>query len=236
MSDFTINKKGFWESSDSSGHLYDEPLSHAIVKFLTIKNGQSVIDLGCGMADYTRALLKNGFECAAYDGNPNTVSLTGGIARVLDLSQPFELDKKYDWVLCLEVGEHIPKKFEKIFLDNVSRHAITGIILSWAIRGQGGDGHVNCRSNLYIVNQMKKRGCSYDVNSTNMLRNEATFGWFKNTLMVFRKEKNSKTLSEIIRSTFTKMKDKIFGTLTPYPRYKKCFLYFFSYKPIRGRV
>ena len=32
-----------------------------------------------------------------------------------------ELDKKFDFVLSLEF-EHIPKKYEKTFIDNIHRH------------------------------------------------------------------------------------------------------------------
>ncbi len=47
--------------------------------------------------------------------------------------QPFSrLLNKYDWIISLEVAEHIPAQFESIYIDNLVKHAKEGIILSWA--------------------------------------------------------------------------------------------------------
>jgi 2-polyprenyl-3-methyl-5-hydroxy-6-metoxy-1,4-benzoquinol methylase len=202
MTDFAINKNGFWESTDSSGHLYDKPLSDAIISFFKNEKTENIIDLGCGMGNYVKALREQGFECDGFDGNPNTVLLTNGMGKVLDFSKPFDLHKKYDWVLSLEVGEHIPEEFEGIFLNNLVCHAKNGIILSWAIPGQPGDGHVNCKTNRYIITQMKKRGWKYDERAARNLREKSTLGWFKNTIMVFVLKNNSKNLNKKIRSFF----------------------------------
>lgn len=203
MSDFLINKNGFWETTDYSGHIYDKSLSKALIGFLKKNNALNVADFGCGTGQYTKALVENGFECSGFDGNPNTVTLTDGFGKVLDLSIPFDLKKKYDWVLSLEVGEHIPEKFEGIFLNNLVCHAKNGIILSWAIPGQHGDGHVNCKTNRYIITQMKKRGWKNDKKSAIKLREQSTLGWFKNTIMVFVLKDNSKNISEKIKSFFS---------------------------------
>jgi tryptophanyl-tRNA synthetase len=45
---------------------------------------------------------------------------------------------QYDWIISLEVALHIPEKYEAVYLDNILRHAKEGIILSWAVPGQGG--------------------------------------------------------------------------------------------------
>jgi hypothetical protein len=90
-------------------------------------------------------------------------------------------------VFCLEVGEHIPVQYEQTFIDNVCRAAKNDIVLSWAIIGQGGDGHVNCRNNDYVINQMAIRGFTIDIGKSNQLRNCANLFWFKNTVMYFKK-------------------------------------------------
>lgn len=204
MADFSINKNGFWESIDSSGHLYDEPLSDAIITILNYEKAEKIVDLGCGMGSYVKALRDHGFECDGFDGNPNTATLTNGLGNVLDLSIPFDLHRKYDWVLSLEVGEHIPEELEKIFLDNIVNHARNGIILSWATPGQKGDGHVNCKTNSYIIQQMNRRGWRYDQKSAKKLRNQATFGWFTNTLMVFRKTIDKKGVFPMLQLLFNR--------------------------------
>jgi hypothetical protein len=111
----------------------------------------------------------------------------GTVAKVIDLSIPFDLGKKFDWVLCLEVGEHIPKSFEDILLKNLDRHNSKGIILSWATVGQKGYGHINEQSNEYIKNTMQGLGYHNDLKTENIFRRRSSLSWFKNTIMVFRK-------------------------------------------------
>ena len=158
-----------------------------MVTFLKLNEAQTLVDFGCGMADYVRSFLGADFSCEGYDGNPDTYQLTNGVANVLDLSNSFDLGKKFDWVICLEVGEHLPKIYEKVLLQNLDRHVGKGIILSWAIQGQGGFGHFNEQNNDYIKNEMKNLGYINDIEAENFLRRNATLPWFKNTIMVFWK-------------------------------------------------
>lgn len=61
-----------------------------------------------------------------------------------------------------------------------------GIVLSWAIKGQGGYGHVNERSNEYIQNKIEEFDYSYLEDASLLLRSKSSLGWFKNTIMVFK--------------------------------------------------
>ena len=168
-------------------HKYDQGLFNPLLNFL--QDQKTIVDFGCGNADYARHLIEKGNKTVdCYDGNPNTPEMTGGLGKVLDLSKKFDLGKKYECVISLEVGEHIPPKFEQIYIDNLDRHCSQCIILSWALPGQGGAGHVNERDNSYIKNEFQKRGYKSWDKAENLFRNAATFSWFKNTMMVFIKE------------------------------------------------
>jgi len=87
--------------------------------------------------------------------------------------------------MSLEVGEHIPSEFEQTFLDNLVVNKPKMIIVSWAIPGQVGDGHVNCQPNSYIEAQMKLRGYAINNAISMQLRSRSSLWWFKNTIMVF---------------------------------------------------
>jgi tryptophanyl-tRNA synthetase len=92
----------------------------------------------------------------------------------------------FDVVLSLEVGEHIPEEFEEQFIDNICKHAKKHLVISWAIEGQGGSGHVNCKNNNYIIAQVKDRGFTYNFNDSETIRKAATnASWFGYTIMVF---------------------------------------------------
>ena len=125
------------------------------------------------------------FDINGFDGNPHTPALTQGICGVLDLTNNDLNIGTYGWVISLEVGEHIPKEFEQRYLDNITKAAKFGVILSWAVVGQDGHGHVNCQNNDYIIAEMAKRGFTYSKIESEHLRKSATLSWFKNTLMVF---------------------------------------------------
>ena len=167
-------------------HKFDEPLCQALILFL--EDQTDIVDFGCGNADYAKRLTQGGKKVDAFDGNPNTVEMTGGFAKILDLSQNFDLKTKYECVISLEVGEHIPKEKEQTYLDNLDRHSTQCIILSWALPGQGGDGHVNEQPNEYIVGEMEKRGYNHYEEASNYFRSVANLWWFKKTIMVFIKK------------------------------------------------
>ena len=183
-----INEKGFWENSTGVGHAYDGRLAYAILMLIRREGVATLVDFGCGKADYVKLFKRHGIYCEAYDGNPHTYELSGGLGSVLDLSEYIDLDEGFDCVMSLEVGEHIPAEFEQTFIGNLCRHAYRPglIIISWAVPGQDGDGHVNCQPNEYIIEQMLSRGYELDNVATAKLRKAASLWWFKNTIMVFK--------------------------------------------------
>jgi len=183
-----INERGYWTSTaETNTHMVDDVLINALL-FL-FSEVKSVIDIGCGNGGYTRAFLKSNISCIGYDGSPLTPDITEGLCGVADFSE-VQNPGSYELVLSLEVGEHIPEQYEQVFIDNVCRMSNKYVCLSWAVVGQNGVGHVNCKDNDYIIEQMARRGFWYDEASSEFLRLNSSheiFPWFKNTLMVFEK-------------------------------------------------
>ena len=91
-------------------------------------------------------------------------------------------------IISVEVAEHIPKEYEEIYVDNLIRHTEYYLITSWAVKGQGGDGHVNEQDEDYVLNLYKEKGMVYNKEVSEALRNVATLGWFKKTIFVFEKK------------------------------------------------
>ncbi len=169
-----------------SEHVTDLKLAEAIVDFLKNENAQTVVDFGCGDGDYVNYFIKNGLTAVGYDGNPVTELASGGTCFVQDLSISMDLHHQFDWVMSLETGEHLPQQYERIFIENLIRHVKKGLILSWAVKGQGGSGHFNEQNNDYIKAIFADLGWYNDIKAENQLREKATLSWFKNTVMVFR--------------------------------------------------
>lgn len=183
-----IQSNGAWANSTPIGHCNDKQLCSALIQLFEDLDIKSIVDLGCGPGFYVSRFKDSGYICDGYDGNPYTEELSGGIANVADLSKQFLLAREYDCVLSLEVGEHIPKDYEQIFIDNVCRPGSKYIILSWAVPGQKGSGHVNCQSNEYITSEFSRREYERCTQIETTLRQASSASWFKHTIMVFKKK------------------------------------------------
>lgn len=184
----SINENGFFEGKEAeSQHKFDKKLCQSLISFLKKENINEIVDFGCGMGSYVKEFIDNDIIAVGYDGNPNTPELTNNLCGILDLSKTILLENKFDWVMSLEVGEHIPKKYEDIFIENLHNNNKHGIILSWAVKGQGGHGHYNEQNNDYIKNKICNLGYINDIDNENFLRSNCSLPWFYKTIMVFKK-------------------------------------------------
>ena len=183
-----ILQSGAWQIDDNtdSEHIHDRSLANALIKFFQYEGVQSIIDLGAGMGNYTADFRNSGLFSNCYDGNPNTQKLSSGRCAIIDLSKELNL-MPHDWTLILEVGEHVPAEYEDILLHNIEKVNTKGVILSWAVEGQGGYGHINCRNNDYIKEKFASLGYINDETVEGDLREASTLWWFKESIMVFRK-------------------------------------------------
>jgi len=186
-----ISEYGYWTMNDKSQHGTDAGLAKALVKFFDKVDAISIYDFGCGDGFYTNYLYNEGFNIKGFDGNPHTPELTGGFCQVQNLAEPFEM-KPREWVMSLEVAEHIPAQYQDIFIDNIVNHCKKGVIISWAVKGQGGYGHVNCKNNDEVIDLFTKKCFVLDKTNTDRLRDAVALYptpcyWFRDTLLVFRK-------------------------------------------------
>ena len=179
---------GIWDISIAKKrHKTDYVLAAAIYTYYEVP--ERMIDLGCGLGHYCKIFNDYGWE--VIDGYEGTEGI--GPYKVwpwiyrIDLSVPVEFIP-YDFVLCLEVGEHIPQKHEQVFMDNISKATGKDLVMSWAVPGQGSaSGHVNNQPNEYVIKQMWDRGLKYQGKVTKHLRYYTTLRWFRNTLMAFKR-------------------------------------------------
>lgn len=183
--DSAIHPHGYWMMRNKR-YTFDKGLARGIVEFAREKGVKDVIDVGCGNGAYVFYLRDKGFEADGFDGNPYTSDITHGECMVCDFAEPVLLWAR-DLVLCLEVAEHIPEDKEWIFLDNILAPMSDYIIISWAVEGQGGVGHVNCRNNDYVQHVFGDWKYGLDAEWTRRLRALCSVSWFKKTLMVYER-------------------------------------------------
>jgi len=94
----------------------------------------TINDMGAGIGQYGHALLAKHPQAhyTGYDGAGNVEEFTHGFLNYFDLTLPLNLPVA-DWVLSLEVGEHIPHEHEHMMVRNLHAHNTKGILLSWAV-------------------------------------------------------------------------------------------------------
>ena len=152
--------------------------------------GKKVASFGDGPGLYKKYILEIGEVLAydAYDGAPFCEQTTENRVKFLDLSVPIYHLEQYDWIISLEVAEHIDQKYESVYVDNLVRHAKEGIILSWAKIGQLGHSHVNNKDFADVKNIMEKKGFMYDQAQSTMLKSGTSFHWLVNNMNVYIKQ------------------------------------------------
>ncbi|CAC5403058.1 unnamed protein product [Mytilus coruscus] len=188
MSKGLTNKHGGWcktASTETGGqHLTDKSL---IPHLSFLLKGKTVASFGDGPGAYKREIMKLGQVTLydAFDGAPYSEDNSDGNVNFLDLTIPQYGIPLYDWIISLEVAEHIPKEFESIYLDNIFRHAKEGIILSWAVPGQGGLQHINNQPLTYVINVMKKNGFARNESLSNKLQVSSSLSWIRSNINVY---------------------------------------------------
>ena len=176
---------------------FDKGFGTALVKYW---GNTTVYDIGAGVGQFEVFSHGSSVRTWAFDGGNNIETIEGMhtplrkdptyvVPKVcwIDASVPLTMEPKV-WVLSIEVGEHIAKAREHIFLDNLVRLATRGVVLTWAIKGQGGHQHINEQNNEYIIQEMNKRGMRFDrAQSMRFRQSVSLWNWLRNTIMVFHK-------------------------------------------------
>lgn len=118
----------------------------ALPLILELTRARSILDVGCGRAFWLKVARELGIsEVFGVDGvpiNPHDLLIPETFFQVQDLTQPMQLGRKYDLVLCLEVGEHLDPQFAPVLIGTLTAHSDT-VVFSAACPGQEGQHHVN---------------------------------------------------------------------------------------------
>jgi len=178
---------GIWTKQDAENHQVSEKLAKWIKAHLYYDELKSFCDYGCGNGYYVKELLEGGFHGIGIDGNENGIKYPLNVF-VGDLTKPLNLS--HDLSISLEVGEHLPKEAQEVFMQNVCNSAKKQLILSWAEIGQAGIGHVNCRSQDDVIQDVESRGFIWNEMLTKDARQniDDNCDWFRRTLLIFKRK------------------------------------------------
>lgn len=103
--------------------------------------------MGCGTGSWLK-VFKEGHgihDILGIDGanvKASQLLIPAGHFFEHDLRNQFDLSRKFDLVICLEVAEHLIESSASTLVESLCRHG-ENIIFSAAIPGQGGQNHLN---------------------------------------------------------------------------------------------
>ena len=179
---------GPWTSEMYSEHLpddiaFDEKMAESLI---SIYRPQKSLDLGCGLGYYVKFLRDQKIDAWGVEAEDLDESFKApGYQIKKDLSEPFDLQEKYDLVMCLEVVEHIPRDFEDIVFDNIVRHMSKYLLFSGATVGQQGTGHINERHEKHWFGHLTKRGLVLLHQQSLKIRSACTLPWYANNVSIW---------------------------------------------------
>lgn len=124
----------------------------------------SILDVGCGLGNWIQVAKKLGVpDVVGVDGDyvdRSLLKINAGEFVEKNLTEPFDLKRKFDLVICLEVAEHLPDSSASGLIESLTAHADV-ILFSAAVPGQGGQNHINEQWPKYWQNLFRKQG--YDM-------------------------------------------------------------------------
>ena len=129
-------------------------------------NPKSVVDVGCGAGGWLAVFLKHNIDdILGIDGEyikQDSLMIDKKDFMSFDLKNPLNIERKFDMAMSLEVAEHLPKAYSKLFVNSLV--GLSDVVLfSAAIPFPSGRGHVNEQYQSFWIDLFEKKGyCAID--------------------------------------------------------------------------
>ncbi|WP_417200706.1 class I SAM-dependent methyltransferase [Bizionia sp.] len=172
----------------------------------------SVLDVGCGNGSWLEtAKLLGVSDILGVDGvdfEQTSLKISKDNFRQHDFRHPLDLKKKFDFIISLEVAEHLPEASADNFIEIITNHGDL-VMFSAAIPGQGGQNHINEQWPSYWADKFKKHGyLAYDIIRPEFWNNEKLYSWYKQNIIIYAKE-------GVLSSDLFKASDSVLSLVHP---------------------
>ncbi|MEI6514805.1 MAG: methyltransferase domain-containing protein [bacterium] len=165
----------------------------------------SVLDVGCGRGVWLKAWKKQGVkEVRGLDGlyvAVESLLISPDEFQATDLTNSFDVGRRYDLVQCLEVGEHIPEQHADVLVASLVAHGDV-ILFSSATPGQGGEHHVNEKPLSFWADKFRLSGYdAFDYPRMALRGTKEIEPWYRyNTVLYANHRGQSRLAPDVIRT------------------------------------
>lgn len=155
-------------------------------------NPSSILDVGCGLGTWLKAFEDLGIkDILGVDGDwvdRELLKILPNQFAMHDLTLPFDLKRKFDLVISLEVAEHLDVSASEQFVQTLVNHGEL-ILFSAAIPGQGGQNHINEKWLSVWADIFKRHNyILIDFLRPRIWSNPAIEVWYKQNIVLLCKE------------------------------------------------
>jgi len=154
---------------------------------------KSIADVGCGSGAYAAEFNRRGLNVWAgeYAATGRWIARQQGLTpQRFDVTDPStHPNKTFDLAYSIEVAEHLPDALADRFVGFLVR--MSGLlIVTAAVPGQGGHGHINEQPAEYWISKFAAQGFTFDAEGASRLRQSLgrrnVSSCLSNNVMVFR--------------------------------------------------
>ena len=183
---------------------------------------KSILDVGCGIGTWLQAFNQFGIkDYLGVDGSyvdKNLLKISDEFFRARDLRKLWDLNRKFDLVISLEVAEHLESEYAEHFVTTLVNHSDV-IVFSAAIPGQSGQNHINEQWLSYWQEKFDKVGyILHDVIRPRIWTNEKVDIWYKQNMVIFCKQGHP--LNQKLKETSSGYIDVVHPDMFSFYRYQ----------------
>lgn len=216
--------------AETTGYVYDEQFlsyvqrisAHSAKRISQFLLGsldiESVLDVGCAQGTWLHWWNQHGVEdFLGVDGDyvvRERLEIPSDRFVSEDVSMPFDLERKFDLVQCLEVAEHIVADCAATLVDNLTKHSDL-VLFSAAPPGQGGEYHVNEQPYDYWRAIFKERGyVALDAVRPELSGDANVAVWYRHNVVLYVHEQRLATMPQEFRDTLVP-DDEMIADISP---------------------
>jgi hypothetical protein len=147
---------------------------------------------GCGIGTWLKVARSRGIsEIRGIEGSwldPSKLQVEAKFLQIVDLEQSFDLGRRFDLVICLEVAEHVSASAADHLVVSLTRHAPV-VLFSAAIPYQGGHHHVNEQFLPYWVERFSRFNFRpLDVVRGKIWNDQTVLWWLRQNVVLFAEQ------------------------------------------------